>query len=55
MVTHDPGVAAQGDRVVFLVDGQVADDLVGPTAGACTSGCRRCGVEPPAAATAMPG
>jgi putative ABC transport system ATP-binding protein len=31
MVTHDPGVAARADRVVFLVDGRVADDLAGPT------------------------
>jgi len=30
MVTHDPGVAAQADRVVFLVDGRVADDLSTP-------------------------
>jgi len=34
MVTHDPGVAAQGDRVVFLVDGRVADDLSSPTPAA---------------------
>jgi putative ABC transport system ATP-binding protein len=31
MVTHDPGVAARSHRVVFLVDGQVADDLSAPT------------------------
>ena len=31
MVTHDPGVAAWSDRVVFLVDGKVADDLADPT------------------------
>jgi len=31
MVTHDPAVAAHGDRVVFLVDGRVADDLCQPT------------------------
>ncbi|MFI5769845.1 ABC transporter ATP-binding protein [Streptomyces sp. NPDC051658] len=29
MVTHDPVAAAYADRVVFLVDGQVADDLTG--------------------------
>ena len=33
MVTHDPGVAAWAGRVVFLVDGKVADDLACPTAG----------------------
>jgi putative ABC transport system ATP-binding protein len=31
MVTHDPGVAARAHRVVFLVDGQIADDLAEPT------------------------
>jgi putative ABC transport system ATP-binding protein len=31
MVTHDPAVAASGDRVVFLVDGRIADDLAAPT------------------------
>ncbi|MDA8359872.1 MAG: ABC transporter ATP-binding protein [Actinomycetota bacterium] len=30
MVTHDPGVAAQAHRVVFLVDGRVAEDLSTP-------------------------
>ncbi|MFC9622480.1 ABC transporter ATP-binding protein [Streptomyces sp. NPDC056930] len=29
MVTHDPMAAACADRVVFLVDGRVADDLTG--------------------------
>ncbi|HET7900721.1 MAG TPA: ABC transporter ATP-binding protein [Candidatus Nanopelagicales bacterium] len=32
MVTHDPSAAARADRVVFLGDGRVLDDLVGPTA-----------------------
>ncbi|MEU9319425.1 ABC transporter ATP-binding protein [Streptomyces sp. NPDC048295] len=32
MVTHDPVAAAYADRVVFLVDGRVADDLTGPGA-----------------------
>jgi putative ABC transport system ATP-binding protein len=32
MVTHDPVAAAYADRVVFLADGQVAGELVGPTA-----------------------
>ena len=31
MVTHDPGAAAYADRVVFLVDGAIVDELVGPT------------------------
>jgi putative ABC transport system ATP-binding protein len=32
MVTHDPAAAAWADRVVFLGDGRVVDDLVAPTA-----------------------
>jgi putative ABC transport system ATP-binding protein len=31
MVTHDPGAAAYADRVVFLVDGQVVEELADPT------------------------
>ncbi|MEV0175737.1 ABC transporter ATP-binding protein [Streptomyces sp. NPDC050803] len=34
MVTHDPVAASYADRVVFLVDGHVGDQLVGATAGA---------------------
>ena len=32
MVTHDPTAASFADRAVFLGDGRVVDDLVGPTA-----------------------
>jgi putative ABC transport system ATP-binding protein len=31
MVTHDPGAAAYADRVVFLVDGVVVQELADPT------------------------
>jgi putative ABC transport system ATP-binding protein len=31
MVTHDPTAAAYADRVVFLADGRIVDDLVDPT------------------------
>jgi len=31
MVTHDPAVAARTDRVLFLQDGRVVDELAGPT------------------------
>jgi putative ABC transport system ATP-binding protein len=31
MVTHDPAAAAYGDRVVFVADGRVADELEHPT------------------------
>ena len=32
MVTHDPLAAAYTDRVVFLADGRVVDELARPTA-----------------------
>lgn len=32
MVTHDAAVAARADRVVFLVDGKIVDELADPTA-----------------------
>jgi putative ABC transport system ATP-binding protein len=31
MVTHDPLAASYADRVVFLADGRIVDELVGPT------------------------
>jgi putative ABC transport system ATP-binding protein len=31
MVTHDPTAAAGADRVVFLVDGRIVDDMAAPT------------------------
>jgi putative ABC transport system ATP-binding protein len=32
MVTHDPNGAAYADRVVFLADGRIVDELANPTA-----------------------
>jgi putative ABC transport system ATP-binding protein len=32
MVTHDPQVAAYADRVLFLVDGRLVDQVENPTA-----------------------
>jgi putative ABC transport system ATP-binding protein len=32
MVTHDPNAAAYADRVLFLADGRIADELHAPTA-----------------------
>ena len=32
MVTHDPMAASYADRIVFLVDGQVVDEMLEPTA-----------------------
>ena len=34
MVTHDPTAAAHADRVVFLADGRIVDELADPTAAA---------------------
>jgi len=34
VVTHDPGTAVFADRVLFLKDGQVVDDLANPTQAA---------------------
>ncbi|MFC5722141.1 ABC transporter ATP-binding protein [Streptomyces gamaensis] len=34
MVTHDPVAASYADRVVFLADGRIVDDMQGPTADA---------------------
>ncbi|WP_232827333.1 ABC transporter ATP-binding protein [Jiangella endophytica] len=32
MVTHDPSAAAYSDRVLFLADGQIVDEMTDPTA-----------------------
>ncbi|MFI9345682.1 ABC transporter ATP-binding protein [Streptomyces sp. NPDC052773] len=32
MVTHDPGAAAHSDRVLFLADGRIVDEMARPTA-----------------------
>jgi putative ABC transport system ATP-binding protein len=32
MVTHDPVAASYADRLLFLADGRVVDEMVGPTA-----------------------
>jgi putative ABC transport system ATP-binding protein len=32
MVTHDPNAASYADRVIFLADGEVVDELFAPTA-----------------------
>jgi putative ABC transport system ATP-binding protein len=31
MVTHDPNAAAYADRVVFLADGKIVNDMSEPT------------------------
>jgi putative ABC transport system ATP-binding protein len=32
MVTHDPGAASYADRVIFLADGKIVDEMADPTA-----------------------
>ncbi len=34
MVTHDPGAASYSDRVLFLADGRIVDEMLSPTADA---------------------
>ena len=34
MVTHDPSAASYADRVVFLADGRIVDEIQHPTAEA---------------------
>ncbi|MEU3755650.1 ABC transporter ATP-binding protein [Streptomyces olivoreticuli] len=41
MVTHDPVAASYADRVVFLADGRIVDELHGPTADAVLDRMKR--------------
>ena len=43
MVTHEPTAAAYADRVVFLADGRIVDELVGPSADAVLDRMKRLG------------
>ncbi|WP_043503168.1 ABC transporter ATP-binding protein [Georgenia sp. SUBG003] len=43
MVTHDPRAAAHADRVVFLADGRIVDELADPTAAAVLTTMTRLG------------
>ena len=43
MVTHDPLAAATADRIVFLADGRVVDELDAPTADAVVDRMKRLG------------
>jgi putative ABC transport system ATP-binding protein len=46
MVTHDPVAAAYSDRVVFLADGAVVDELANPTAEAVLDTMKRLDTAP---------
>jgi putative ABC transport system ATP-binding protein len=41
MVTHDPVAASYADRVVFLADGEIVDELADPTADSVLDTMRR--------------
>ena len=41
MVTHDPVAASYADRIVFLADGRVVEDMPGPTADKVLTRMRR--------------
>jgi len=43
MVTHDPVAASYADRVVFLADGRIVDDVAAPGAGAIAERLARLG------------
>jgi len=43
MVTHDPLAAAHADRIVFLADGRVVDEMHAPTADTVLSVMRHLG------------
>jgi putative ABC transport system ATP-binding protein len=43
MVTHDPMAASYADRIVFLADGRIVDEMNGPTAGRVLERMKRFG------------
>jgi putative ABC transport system ATP-binding protein len=43
MVTHDPAAAAHADRVLFLADGTIVDELTAPTIDAVHARMRKMG------------
>jgi putative ABC transport system ATP-binding protein len=43
MVTHDPVAAAHADRVVFLADGRIRDEISAPTTDAVLDAMKRLG------------
>jgi putative ABC transport system ATP-binding protein len=52
MVTHDPVAASYADRVLFLADGTIADDLAAPGASAIAERLARLGGRAPRQARA---
>ena len=43
MVTHDPNAASYADRVIFLADGKVVDEMLEPTAERVLDRMKHCG------------
>jgi putative ABC transport system ATP-binding protein len=43
MVTHDPTAASYADRIVFLADGRIVDEMLDPTAGRVLERMKRFG------------
>ena len=43
MVTHDPNAASYADRVVFLGDGKIVDEMQSPSAEAVLDRMKRFG------------
>jgi putative ABC transport system ATP-binding protein len=43
MVTHDPNAASYADRVIFLADGHLVDELLAPTADSVLDHMKRLG------------
>jgi len=43
MVTHDPIAASYADRIVFLADGRIVDEMLQPTAGRVLERMKRFG------------
>ena len=43
MVSHDPVAAAYADRIVFLADGRLVDEMLEPTAARVLDRMRRFG------------
>jgi putative ABC transport system ATP-binding protein len=41
MVTHDPNAASFADRVIFLADGKVVDEISEPTAASVIDHMKR--------------
>jgi putative ABC transport system ATP-binding protein len=51
MVTHDPSAAAYANRVVFLADGRIVDDMADPTADRVLDRLKRFGDDLPDSTT----